>query len=142
MRELIQELRRMGKTILVSSHILPELEELCTWVGFIDHGRMVAVGPMAEVRDRVASGRRLRVDLVEPDEDSLLHVTELTQGREGVVDAQVVDDHIELVVSDSFADHELLALLVSKGLKVRSFAVIEGDLSEAFMRLTGDTRQL
>ena len=36
MRELVRELRRMGKTILISSHILPELEELCTWVGFID----------------------------------------------------------------------------------------------------------
>jgi len=138
MRELIQELRRMGKTILVSSHILPELEELCTWVGFIDRGRMVAVGPMADVRDRVASGRRLRVDLVQPDEDSLLHVTELVRNREGVVDAQVIDDHVELTVNDAFADHELLALLVNKGLKVRSFGVVEGDLSEAFMRLTGD----
>jgi ABC-2 type transport system ATP-binding protein len=142
MRELILELRRMGKTILVSSHILPELEELCTWVGFIDHGRMVAVGPMADVRDRVAAGRRLRVDLVSPDGDSLLHVTELVSGRQGVVDAQVVDDHVELVVADAFEDHELLAILVNKGLKVRSFAVIEGDLSEAFMRLTGESRPL
>src|SRR5256884_9841272 len=49
MRELIRELRRMGKTILVSSHILPELEELCTWVGFIDRGRIVAAGPMGAV---------------------------------------------------------------------------------------------
>src|SRR5207245_2445269 len=47
MRELIRELRRMGKTIFVSSHILPELEELCTWVGFIDDGRMLAAGPLA-----------------------------------------------------------------------------------------------
>jgi ABC-2 type transport system ATP-binding protein len=138
MRELIQELRRMGKTILVSSHILPELEELCTWVGFIDRGRMVAVGPMADVRDRVAAGRRLRVDLVNPDDDSLLHVAELVKNQEGVVDSQVLDDHVELTVTDAFEDHELLALLVRKGLKVRSFGVVEGDLSEAFMRLTGD----
>jgi ABC-2 type transport system ATP-binding protein len=141
MRELIQELRRMGKTILVSSHILPELEELCTWVGFIDRGRMVAVGPMADVRDRVAAGRRLRVDLVSPDEDSLLHVAELVKNQEGVVDAQVVDDHVELTVTDAFEDHELLALLIRKGLKVRSFGIVEGDLSEAFMRLTGDHNQ-
>jgi ABC-2 type transport system ATP-binding protein len=141
MRELIQELRRMGKTILVSSHILPELEELCTWVGFIDRGRMVAVGPMADVRDRVAAGRRLRVDLVSPDDDSLLHVAELVKNQEGVVDAQVLDDHVELTVTDAFEDHELLALLVRKGLKVRSFGIVEGDLSEAFMRLTGDHSQ-
>jgi ABC-2 type transport system ATP-binding protein len=141
MRELIQELRRMGKTILVSSHILPELEELCTWVGFIDRGRMVAVGPMGDVRDRVAAGRRLRVDLVSPDDDSLLHVAELVRNQEGVVESQVVDDHVELTVTDAVEDHELLALLVHKGLKVRSFGVVEGDLSEAFMRLTGDTSQ-
>ena len=137
MRELIQELRRMGKTILVSSHILPELEELCTWVGFIDRGRMVAVGPMSDIRDRVAAGRRLRVDLVQPEPDHLLHAAELAQNQPGVADVQVVDDHIEMVVNDSFEDHELLALLVRKGLKVRSFGVVEGDLSEAFMRLTG-----
>jgi ABC-2 type transport system ATP-binding protein len=141
MRELIQELRRMGKTILVSSHILPELEELCTWVGFIDRGRMVAVGPMADVRDRVAAGRRLRVDLVHPDDDALLHVAELVKNQEGVVDALVLDGHVELTVTDAFEDHELLALLVRKGLKVRSFGVVEGDLSEAFMRLTGDHNQ-
>jgi ABC-2 type transport system ATP-binding protein len=141
MRELIQELRRMGKTILVSSHILPELEELCTWVGFIDRGRMVAVGPMGDVRDRVAAGRRLRVDLVNPDDDSLLHVAELVRNQEGVVDSEVVDDHVELTVTDAVEDHELLALLVHKGLKVRSFGVVEGDLSEAFMRLTGDHSQ-
>ena len=141
MRELIQELRRMGKTILVSSHILPELEELCTWVGFIDRGRMVAVGPMGDVRDRVAAGRRLRVDLVSPDDDSLLHVAELVRNQEGVVESQVVDCHVELTVTDAVEDHELLALLVHKGLKVRSFGVVEGDLSEAFMRLTGDPSQ-
>jgi ABC-2 type transport system ATP-binding protein len=56
MKELIRELSRMGKTILISSHILPELEELCTWVGFIDGGRMAAAGPMAEVRDAVVAG--------------------------------------------------------------------------------------
>jgi ABC-2 type transport system ATP-binding protein len=137
MRELIQELRRMGKTILVSSHILPELEELCTWVGFIDRGRMVAVGPMSDVRDRVAAGRRLRIDLVEPEGDSLVHASDVAKNQKGVVDVQIVDDHEEMVVSDSFEDHELLALLVRNGLKVRSFGVIEGDLSEAFMRLTG-----
>jgi ABC-2 type transport system ATP-binding protein len=137
MRELIQELRRMGKTILVSSHILPELEELCTWVGFIDRGRMVAVGPMSDVRDRVAAGRRLRVDLVRPEPDALVHAAEVAQNQPGVVDVQVVDDHVEMVVNDSFEDHELLALLVRQDLKVRSFGVVEGDLSEAFMRLTG-----
>jgi ABC-2 type transport system ATP-binding protein len=112
MRELVRELRRMGKTILVSSHILPELQELCTWVGFIDHGRMVAAGPMAEVRNQIAD-------------------------RPGVIEVQLAENGLEIAVEDGFADQDLLTTLVHAGVAVRSFSQITGDLSEAFMRLTG-----
>ena len=136
MRELIRELRRMGKTILVSSHILPELEELCTWVGFIDHGKMVAVGPMADIRGRVVSGRRIRIELVENSDAQLRSASELVQARKGVLAANVVGDHLEVTLEDGLEDDELLAHLVRRKLKVRSFAPVSGDLSEAFMRLT------
>jgi ABC-2 type transport system ATP-binding protein len=137
MRELIRELRRMGKTILVSSHILPELEELCSWVGFIDRGRMVAAGPMAEVRNRVLSGRRLRVALVDPDEIKLLAARDRVKDRPGVISVDVVESSLEIAVEESFADQELLTELVRAGVAIRSFAPVTGDLSEAFMRLTG-----
>jgi ABC-2 type transport system ATP-binding protein len=137
MRELIRELRRMGKTILVSSHILPELEELCTWVGFIDRGRMVAAGPMAEVRNRVLSGRRLRVELVDSDEIKLLAARDRVKDRPGVISVDVVESSLEIAVEESFADQELLTELVRAGVAIRSFAPVTGDLSEAFMRLTG-----
>jgi ABC-2 type transport system ATP-binding protein len=136
MRELIRELRRMGKTIFVSSHILPELEELCTWVGFIDHGRMVEAGPMEDVRGRVLAGRRLRVELVEPDQVKLLSARDLVQDRAGVVAVEVVDDGLEVAVEEGFPDEQLLADLVNAGMGVRSFARVTGDLSEAFLRLT------
>lgn len=139
MRELVKELRRMGKTILVSSHILPELEELCTWVGFIDRGRMVAVGPMEQVRDRVLTGRRLRIDFVAPDEPTMRKAEEVLEGRPGVIAVDLLGDHIEITVEENFQDQELLALLVRRRLPVRSFAPVAGDLSEAFMRLTGPT---
>ncbi len=136
MRELVRELRRMGKTILVSSHILPELEELCTWVGFIDRGRMVAVGPIGQVRDRVVAGRRLRIDLVDPTESVIRDAEELLAGREGVLAVDRLGDRIEITVGDSFDDGRLLAYLVQQRVPVRSFAPVAGDLSEAFMRLT------
>ena len=136
MRELVRELRRMGKTILVSSHILPELEELCTWVGFIDRGRMVAVGPMEQVRDRVVAGRRLRIDLVNSDEADMRRAEEVLQARPGVLAVDLLGDHIEIMVGEEFEDSELLVHLVRKRLPVRSFAPVAGDLSEAFMRLT------
>jgi ABC-2 type transport system ATP-binding protein len=137
MRELVRELRRMGKTILVSSHILPELEELCTWVGFIDRGKMVAVGPMAQVRDRVVAGRRLRIDLVLAEESSMRAAEEVLAGHPGVLAVDLLGDHLEITVGEGFEDAELLAHLVRSKVPVRAFAVVAGDLSEAFMRLTG-----
>jgi len=141
MRELIRELRRMGKTIFVSSHILPELEELCTWVGFIDHGRMVEAGPMDDVRARVLAGRRLRVELVEPDQVKLLSARDLVQDRRGVIAAEIVDDGLEVAVEEAFPDEQLLADLVGAGVGVRSFARVTGDLSEAFLRLTATAEE-
>ena len=140
MKELIRELRRMGKTILISSHILPELEELCTWVGFIDGGRMAASGPMAEVRDAVVSGRRLRIELADPSEEELVRVEEILRSDEGVLEVARLPDHLEVAVSERVVDDDLLALLVGRKVRVRSFAVIPGDLSEVFMRLTRDER--
>jgi ABC-2 type transport system ATP-binding protein len=141
MRELIRELRRMGKTILVSSHILPELEELCTWVGFIDRGRIVAAGPMTDVRNRVLAGRRLRVDLVDGDDVKLFAARDHIEDRPGVISVTLVDRGLEVAVEDDFADQDLLMELVRAGVAVRSFAPVTGDLSEAFMRLTGPTEE-
>ena len=139
MRELIRELRRMGKTILVSSHILPELEELCTWVGFIDAGRMVAAGPISDVRNQVLTGRRLRVEVVNADEVKLLAARDQIEGRRGVISVDLVEDGLEVAVEDAFQDQDLLIELVRAGVAVRSFAPVTGDLSEAFMRLTSQT---
>ena len=62
LKELLRELRRMGKTILVSSHILPELADFCNRVGILEQGRLVAFGTLEEVLERAASeGYRLRV---------------------------------------------------------------------------------
>jgi ABC-2 type transport system ATP-binding protein len=137
MRELIRELRRMGKTILVSSHILPELEELCTWIGFIDEGRMVAAGPMSEVRNQVISGRRLRIELVDDAADALLAAEKAIRGRPGVVGVEFTDSGLQILVEDSFADQDLLSDLVRRQIAVRSFTQVSGDLAEAFLRLTG-----
>ena len=61
LRELLRELRALGKTILVSSHILPELEELCTSVAIIDRGQVLAQGRVADIERRLRVGAVLRV---------------------------------------------------------------------------------
>ena len=64
LRELLRELRSMGKTILISSHILPELEELCTSVAIIDRGQVLAQGRVSEIEKRLRFGAVLRVRLL------------------------------------------------------------------------------
>ncbi len=69
LRELLRELRSMGKTILISSHILPELEELCTSVAIVDHGQVLAQGRVADIERRLRFGAVLRVRLLLEGED-------------------------------------------------------------------------
>src|SRR5438552_9170834 len=65
MRELLKELRRMGKTILISSHILPELADLCHTVGIIEQGELLYSGPRAEVVRRAKAGTILHVGVAD-----------------------------------------------------------------------------
>jgi ABC-2 type transport system ATP-binding protein len=136
MRELVRSLRRMGKTILVSSHILPELEELCTWVGFIDRGGMVAAGPMTEVRDRMQVVRRIRVEVADRSAGALTRSAADAASAPGVIGADVVEDAVELRLGDDAVEHEVLRWLVLNGIAVRSFGPVTGALSDAFLRLT------
>src|SRR5688500_1683587 len=64
LRELLRELRSLGKTILISSHILPELEELCTSVAIIDHGRVLASGRVEDIAERFRVGGVYRATVV------------------------------------------------------------------------------
>src|SRR5262249_3668434 len=137
MRELIRELRRMGKTILISSHIVPEVEELCTWIGVIDRGRMVEVGPKADVLRRASGGRRLRIDLANFAEGTLTAARKLIDRRGEVIASEVVENGLEVSVGEQLVNHRLLRDLVEAGFDVDSFTSITGNLSDVFMRLTG-----
>jgi ABC-2 type transport system ATP-binding protein len=137
MRELIRELRRMGKTILISSHIVPEVEELCTWIGVIDGGRMVQVGPKAEILRGMAGRRRLRIEIAGADAARLEAARRLSAAQSGVVAAEVAGDALEVVVEERFANHRLLRNLVQGGFEIDSFTPVAGSLTDVFMRLTG-----
>jgi ABC-type multidrug transport system ATPase subunit len=69
LRELLRELRSLGKTIVISSHILPELEELCTSLAIIDAGRVLAQGSLAEIEARLRVGAVLRVRVLGDTQD-------------------------------------------------------------------------
>jgi ABC-2 type transport system ATP-binding protein len=136
LRELLRELRNLGKTVVISSHILPELEELCTAVAIVDHGKVLAQGKVADIERRLRFGAVLRV--------RVLANLDLDTARErfamdpGVASATILDDgQIELGFrGDDAAAAALLAGAVAAGIRVTSFARAASDLEELFLQVT------
>ena len=133
MRELLRELGAMGKTILVSSHILSELAELCDSVGIIEKGRMVTSGPLAEISRYAQQGRSLRLKTITPLDEVKTRLSNLT----GVGQVREANDSLDVeFLGDDEAVANLLSTLVSQGVKVVSFVEETSNLEEIFLRLT------
>jgi ABC-2 type transport system ATP-binding protein len=133
MRELLRELGAMGKTIIVSSHILVELAELCDWVGIIERGRLVASGPLDEVARRVKHGRTLRLKVISDQSQA----ETILRDQPGI--GQIYEDqgHLEVeFLGEDEAVADLLATLVAHGVRVLTFSEVSRDLEEVFLRLT------
>jgi len=139
LRELLRELRAMGKTILISSHILPELEELCTSVAIIDRGQVLAQGRVAEIERRLRFGAVLRVRLL-LEGDELAAARDRFTAEPDVASATILPDGtVELGFrGDDAAAARLLATVVAAGLPVASFARAASDLEELFLQVTAN----
>jgi ABC-2 type transport system ATP-binding protein len=133
MRALLRELGAMGKTIVVSSHILSELAELCDSVGIIEKGRLIASGSLEEIRRRVQQDRTLQIRPLGDLETAARALDEYP----GVGEVYVTDDSLEVrFAGDDVAAAGLLASLVSEGIRIVSFGEVMSDLEEAFLKLT------
>ena len=137
LRELLRELRSLGKTILISSHILPELEELCTAVAIVDRGQVLAQGRVADIEQRLRAGSVLRVRLL-ADAEALEAAVTWFGDQLDVASAQLLaDGTIELGFrGDDAATAALLGAAVRHGLSVVSFARAASDLEELFLQVT------
>ncbi len=137
LRELLRELRSMGKTILVSSHILPELEELCTSVAIIDRGQVLAHGRVAEIEKRLRVGAVLRARIL-GEHDAIEAARTWFSGQPDVVTAEVLDDGtVEIGFhGDDDGTARLLAHAVGSGMRVMSFSRAASDLEELFLQVT------
>jgi len=135
LRELLRELRSLGKTILVSSHILPELEELCTSVAIIDRGQVLAQGRVSEIEKRLRVGAVLRARVLGDD----IEVARAWFSEQpDVVTAELLPDGtIEIGFhGDDEGSAMLLAHAVGAGLRIASFARAASDLEELFLQVT------
>ncbi len=132
-RALLKELCAMDKTILISSHILTELADLCNKVVIIEHGKLVYAGSAQDVGKELEGGRRLVVQVAERAEEAC----QVLETCENVVSAQIVGEEIHAVFTgEPEAQGELLTKLLTSGFNVQSFSEQEVNLEEVYMRLT------
>ncbi len=137
-RELLKELRRMGKTIVISSHILHELSELCNTVGIIEQGQLVFSGPVSEIMAKAGMGMVVHITVDERFDQAaqllmqvkgITHVDVTQQNGQPRIDV-TIDPQSGLTVS------ELPSRLIAQGFRISSMQQEQVNLETAFMRLT------
>lgn len=139
-RALLVELSKMGKTIFFSTHILSDVAEICSRVGIIEAGSLLAVGALEELHLRVLPRRRVEMTVLEQAD----HAADLLRSHSSISEIQTIDDRngskrqkilFEFDGSDQ-ALSALLASLVGNNIQVLHFREDERDLEEVFMRTT------
>jgi ABC-2 type transport system ATP-binding protein len=143
MREVFRELRAMGKTILVSSHILPELGEMCTGVAIIDHGVVLRSGRIDEIERSLRATSLLRIDVL-GDEAAIASARDWLGTDERVGDVLEVDGKgdggVRLEVpfdGTAEAQADLLRAMIQAGHRLSGFSQATSDLEEIFLKVTG-----
>ncbi|MFM7035878.1 MAG: ABC transporter ATP-binding protein [Planctomycetia bacterium] len=133
MRNLLRRLQGMGKTVLVSSHILPELADICNRVGIIEHGRLLACGDVQDLLAQVRGRPVIRIRVVGPPE-AAAGVLESAPEAAGVT---VRDGEVVVAIADGVTDHSpLIERLVAAGQKLLTVREQEVNLETAFLELT------
>ena len=139
LRTLLATLGRMGKTVLLSSHILTELAELCDAIGVLEGGRIVVSGPIEEVRAKVRPGRRLRVTVLARSDEAIAllrgcpqvrSVVAVDAERAGAATLEIAHDGAEWAVA------ELVSALAKAQIPLGAVEPERADLERIFMDVT------
>jgi ABC-2 type transport system ATP-binding protein len=134
LREIMKELASQGVTIVISSHILAELDELCDRVAIIEAGKVLAQGTTDEIRGAVAAAHTITVRVLGGDE--ALARAAAVAGHAGAL-VTAVDGHLRCeVVGGEEAAADLLAALVAAGVRVTDFREDRGGLERLFLSVT------
>ena len=132
-RELLRELKRMGKTIMISSHILSELEEICDRIGIIERGQFVFSGTLEEIRPRLGIQSKMRVKVLGGDSRAIELLSALPQ----ILQVETVGDYISVTFREGQSTDGLIArTLVNGGVDLVYLQPEQLKLDEAFLKLT------
>lgn len=135
MKNILRTLKEMGKTIIISSHILPELAELCTNLVIIQNGKAVTSGTVEEVMDKAYKTKFIRLKVLKDVESAIKLLKEYVE----IGEIKKIGNN---VATASFSGSEevmcnILEGLIKENIKVVSFNTIDGNLEEVFMKVIG-----
>ena len=141
MRELLKELQSLGKTILISSHILHELAQFCTHIGILEAGRVVACGPLRDIYRELALDRAIHVVLAAAENTTSAtnqnNHLEKIRAIPGVASVEELPDRLVVRLREGeMAPEDLLDAIRATGARVRMFQPDAVDMETAFMKLT------
>ena len=134
MRDLLKRLRLRGKTILISSHILTELSDVCNAIGIMERGRMIETGTVDEIRARIRRVMKLTIEVL----DGISRAETALQGDERVEDVVAEGSRLSVTVrGDAEYAATILEKLIADGVRVSSFAREEENVEEIYMQICG-----
>ena len=134
MRNLLKELRQRGKTILISSHILTELSDICNAIGIMEKGGVIETGTVDEIRAKIWRLMRLTVEVLE----GISRAERILQSDDRIEEVKVDGNKLSVAVKGD-ADYAatILEKLIADGVRVSSFAREEADVEEIYMQICG-----
>jgi ABC-2 type transport system ATP-binding protein len=137
-RELLKELRRMGKTIIISSHILHELAELCNMVGIIEQGELLFSGSVEEIMRRASMGQVVHITVDDRHELAAQLLAKVKGITKVDVTAHNGSTRIDVTIdpASGLVVSELPSRLIAQGFRISSMMPEQVNLETAFMRLT------
>jgi len=132
-RGLLKELRKLGKTIMVSSHILPELADICNKVGIIERGVLEFNGTVTDLMKQIRQRTILNVVVL----GDLEPAARLLEQSPIVEKVEIADGKIAVTLAENVTDYsDLPSILIDSGFKLKQFKEDEINLETAFMALT------
>jgi ABC-2 type transport system ATP-binding protein len=136
MRVLLRDLAKLDKAVLVSSHILPELADVCDTVGIVSKGNLIASGPVQEILRNIRQTRMMEINVLKFTEQAR-QVLASAPGEWNPIEDEKEDGKLryEVTADDAQLAQALLELL-KKGIPVTNFAEVPADLEDVFMSLT------
>jgi ABC-2 type transport system ATP-binding protein len=138
-KELVVQLRRMGKTLLISSHILSEIGEMCNTIGILEQGQVLFAGSIEEVQKKVRPGTRVSVRIREEPQAGRTHVEamEILRGHPAVEALRPAEKGFEVLLKPDCSDVTVISQDLSvRGFRLEHFAEQSVDLEEVFLHVT------